>query len=82
MSRPENGSITTIGLKRQITKLKRMIGQVKAQAKQLGHDLGEFEVEARWYASVATCKRCRMLAAVDTTESPYTFGLALKRKCK
>jgi len=52
------------------------------QAESLGHNLGPFEVEARWYATVATCKRCRLLAAVDTTESPYTFGLALKRKCK
>ena len=52
------------------------------QAEALGHDLGPFELEARWYATVATCKRCRLIAAVDLTESPYLFGRALKRKCK
>jgi len=82
MSKPEGGGITPMGLQRQLRRLERMESVANRQAESLGHNLGPFEVEARWYATVATCKRCRLLAAVDTTESPYTFGLALKRKCK
>lgn len=82
MSASEGGGITPKGLQRQLRRLERMEMVASRQAEALGHDLGPFELEARWYATVATCKRCRLIAAVDLTESPYLFGRALKRKCK
>ena len=81
MTAPEGG-VTERGLLRQKRRMKRLEGQARTAATALGHDLGPFDIEVRWQAAVATCKRCRLLAAVDLTESPYLFGRALKRKCQ
>ena len=69
-------------MKRSLRRLHRLGDQARKEAECLGHELGPFTIEAKWYAAVATCKRCRLLAAIDLTESPYLFGRALKRKCQ
>jgi len=71
-----------VGVLRSRRKLQRLADQAVRNAAALGHKLGGFEVEEEWQAAVATCDRCRLIAAIDLTESPYLFGRALKRKCK
>jgi len=66
----------------RLRKLRGMAGQAARNAAALGHRLGGWKVEEEWYAAVATCKRCDLIAAIDLTESPYLFGRALKRKCQ
>lgn len=69
-------------LSTRVRKLNRMTDRAAKEAARLGHRTGSWEVEEGWYAAVATCKRCDLIAAIDLTESPYLFGRALKRKCK
>ena len=69
-------------LSTRVRKLNRMTDRAAKEAVRLGHRIGSWEVEEGWDAAVATCKRCRLIAAIDLTESPYLFGRALKRKCQ
>jgi len=70
------------GMQRSLRRLRRLADQARKEAGCNGHELGTFEIEVEWHAAVATCRRCRLLAAIDLTESPYLFGRALKRKCQ
>ena len=70
------------GMTSRRRKLQQMIDQAARNAVALGHRLRGVDVEEDWTAAVATCGRCRLLAAIDLTESPYLFGRALERKCQ
>ena len=75
-------AMTPGGLRRSLRRLQRLSDQAVREAAKLGHQLGGFDIEEEWQAAVATCGNCRLIAAVDLTESPYLFGRALKRKCQ
>lgn len=63
-------------------KLQVLADQAVREATKRGHRIGKFHLEEGWSAAVATCLICHQVAAIDLSESPYTFGQAIKSKCK
>ena len=51
-------------MKRSLRRLRRLADQARKEAACKGHELGPFEIEVEWHAAVATCKKCRLLAAI------------------